>query len=86
MLNNGEEVELKENIDYGESDYRFEMEGDRKYDDYDSDSLGEMGYQKQEFDEESGELVSADDEDFEDNYTDDDYTDDDAFEGDDDEF
>ena len=35
-----------ETIDYGDSDYRFEMEGDRKYDDdYDSASLGAMGYQ-----------------------------------------
>jgi DNA-directed RNA polymerase subunit beta len=56
------EVEIMETIDYGESDYRYEMEGDRKYnDDYDNGSLGKMGYQAQEFDGESGELVSADD-------------------------
>ena len=49
-------------------DYRYELEGDRKYDDYDSNSLGEMGYQAQEFDDESGELINAEedigDEDF----------------------
>ena len=67
------EVEIVENIDYGDNDYRFEIEGDRKYDDMDSESLGEMGYQKQEFDDESGELVSADDDldlDLDDDYDD----------------
>jgi len=53
------EVEIMENIDYGEHDYRFEIEGDRKPKDYDSGSLSAMGYQEQEFDTESGELVIA---------------------------
>ncbi len=57
------EVEIMETIDYGDTDYRYEMEGDRKYDDYDNGSLGEMGYQAQAFDDESGELVSTDDDD-----------------------
>ena len=73
------EVEIVENIDYGDTDYRFEMEGDNKYNDMDSDSLGEMGYQKQEFDDESGELVSADDDLDIDDYDDD-------FDGEDEEF
>ena len=60
------EVEIMESIDYGDTDYRYEMEGDRKYDDYDNGSLGQMGYQAQEFDDDSGELVSADDEDYDD--------------------
>ncbi|MDE6518382.1 MAG: DNA-directed RNA polymerase subunit beta, partial [Acetatifactor sp.] len=65
------EVEIAESIDYNETDYRYEMEGDRKYDDdYDSNSLGEMGYQAQEFDDESGELINA-----EDDFTDEDYAD-----------
>ena len=72
------EVEITETIDYGDTDYRFEMEGDRKYEDYENGSLGEMGYQTQEFDSESGELVSAEDEDFgsdfEDVYEDDSYS------------
>ena len=57
------------------------MEGDRNYDDYDNDSLGKMGYQAQEFDAESGELVSADDD-----YADIDEDDfaDDSFDGEDD--
>ena len=56
------EVEIMETIDYGESDYRYEIEGDSRGYDYEKDSLGSMGYQKQEFDEDSGELVSSEDE------------------------
>ena len=56
------EVEIMETIDYGDTDYRYEMEGDDKNYDYDKGSFGAMGYQQQEFDEDSGELVSADDE------------------------
>ena len=70
------EVEIMETIDYGDTDYRYEMEGDRKYDDYDNSSLGEMGYQAQEFDD-SGELVSAEEDDFSDaGFDEDDFGDD----------
>ncbi len=55
------EVEIMETIDYGETDYRYEIEGDSKDYDYERESLGSMGYQQQEFDAE-GELVSAEDE------------------------
>ena len=54
------EVEIMETIDYGDTDYRYEMEGDSKNYDYESESLGSLGYQKQEFDEDSGELVNSD--------------------------
>ncbi len=54
------EVEIMETIDYGDTDYRYEMEGDSKNYDYESESLGNLGYQKQEFDEDSGELVNSD--------------------------
>ena len=55
------EVEIMETVDYTDNDYRYEMEGDRKnYNDYEKDSLNDLGYQKQEFDDD-GELVSADD-------------------------
>ena len=75
------EVELMETIDYGDTDYRYEMEGDRKYDDdYDNDALSRMGYQTQEFDDESGELVTAEDDfaddfeaDFDDSYEDEEF-------------
>ncbi len=56
------EVEIMETVDYADTDYRYEIEGDSKgYEKYGKDSLGEMGYQHQEFDE-SGELISAEDE------------------------
>ncbi|MCM1145537.1 MAG: DNA-directed RNA polymerase subunit beta, partial [Lachnoclostridium sp.] len=58
------EVEIMESVDYSENDYRYEMEGDSRNYDYEQDSLGSMGYQKQEFDEESGELVNSEEEDF----------------------
>ena len=57
------EVEIMETIDYGENDYRYEIEGDSRNYDYEKDSFGAMGYQKQEFDEDSGELVSSDEDD-----------------------
>ena len=59
------EVEIMETVDYGDTDYRYEIEGDSKgYDKYEKDSLGEFGYQQQEFDE-GGELVNAEDDDAE---------------------
>ncbi|MDE7415426.1 MAG: DNA-directed RNA polymerase subunit beta [Lachnospiraceae bacterium] len=73
---NQNEVELKESVDYTESDFRVEMEGDRKYDN--RENLD--GYQQKEFDAVSGDLVDA-----EDDYEEDDFSDDD-FEGDDDNF
>ena len=56
------EVEIMETIDYGENDYRYEMEGDSRSYDYERESFGSMGYQRQEFDEDSGELVNSDEE------------------------
>ena len=53
------EVEIMETVDYSENDYRYEIEGDSRSYDYEKESLGSMGYQKQEFDEESGELVNS---------------------------
>ena len=60
------EVEIMENIDYGDTDYRYEIEGEDKNFGYEKDSLGSMGYQQQEFDEESGALISTEDEEDED--------------------
>ena len=57
------EVEIMETVDYSDTDYRYEMEGDSKgYNYNEEENLGKMGYQKQEFDSEKQELVSADDE------------------------
>ncbi len=64
------EVEIVESIDYGESDYRYEMEGEPGSYDREEKSLGSMGYQKQEFDDD-GELISTEEEDdeaFEDDF------------------
>ena len=73
---NLEEVEIKETIDYGDSDFRYELEGDSKNYDYnkESEDFGKLGYQKQEFDADTEELVSAEDdfdgdeEEFDDNF------------------
>ena len=74
---NQNEVELKESVDYTETDFRVEMEGDNKYDNRE----GLEGYQQKEFDAESGDLVDAEDDFEEDDFSDDDYDD-----GDDDSF
>ncbi len=60
------EVEIMETIDYGENDYRYEIEGDSRGYDYERESFGSMGYQRQEFDEDSGQLVSSDEDEAED--------------------
>ena len=66
------EVEIMETIDYGDTDYRYEIEGENKNYDYDRGSFSSMGYQQQEFDEDSGELVDAeDDEELDDSFDED---------------
>ena len=50
------EVELTENIDYGDTDLRSIIEGERRYDQ--EESFGNYGYQEQEF--RDGELVDVD--------------------------
>ena len=56
------EVEIMETVDYGDTDYRYEMEGDSKgYNYNEEENLGKLGYQKQQFDADSEELVAADD-------------------------
>ena len=64
------EVEIRETVDYGETDMRAVLEGDYKGLRGDEDYSKE-GYSTQEFDDESGDLVDVDDAD------DDDYTQDD---------
>ena len=72
------EIEIMEEVDYSEGDYRVEMEGDNKYD-YNKESLD--GYQKKEFDSESGELVDSVDEEEADDFDEefDDFDSDDSF-------
>ena len=50
------EVELTENIDYGDTDLRSIIEGERRYEQ--EESFGSYGYQEQEF--KDGELVDVD--------------------------
>ena len=49
------EVEIMESIDYGDTDLRSVIEGDRKYHDKEEDSFGKYGFSKQHF--EGEELV-----------------------------
>jgi DNA-directed RNA polymerase subunit beta len=80
------EVELKESVDYTDSDYRVEMEGDRKYDNREKLE----GYQQKAFDSASGDLVDVEDEfeeddvfsDEDDDFSDDDFDSDDNFDDD----
>ncbi|MCR5591045.1 MAG: DNA-directed RNA polymerase subunit beta [Lachnospiraceae bacterium] len=55
------EVEIKETVDYGETDMRSVLEGDFK--DYRKDEdFSKSGYSTQEFDEDSGDLVDVEEE------------------------
>ena len=67
---NGEEVEIRENVEPPTNNYRFEMEGETRNYDYERDDMASYGYQKQEFNED-GELTDAYDEPDEDAYADD---------------
>ena len=60
------EVELSENIDYGDTDLRSIIEGDRHY--QDEESFADYGYQKQEFKDD--ELVSVEDDDYDEDESD----------------
>ena len=55
------EVEIMENVDYGETDLRHIIEGDRKYRD-ENESFGEHGFTEQEFVGEELEDVEPEDE------------------------
>ena len=70
---NRNEVEIMESIDYSDTDFRVEMEGDNKYD-YGKESFD--GYTKKEFDSNSGDLVDSYDEEEEDDDLEDDFEDD----------
>ena len=85
LRDNGEEVDMSENIDYSDTNYdlRSIIEGDRNYRDKE-ENLGEYGFQKQEFKGE--ELVDVEDDDYTEDSADDDYIDDDYTEHDADEF
>ncbi len=58
------EVEIMESVDYTDSDFRFEMDSESRNYNYEKESFSVHGYQQQEFDAESGELISSEEEDF----------------------
>ncbi len=55
----GQEIEIMETIDYGDNELRRELENESRKYNYENESLGAMGYQQVEFDDESEELVSV---------------------------
>ncbi|MBD5540949.1 MAG: DNA-directed RNA polymerase subunit beta [Lachnospiraceae bacterium] len=57
-----QEIEIMETIDYGDNELRRELENESRKYNYENESLGSMGYQEVEFDEESEELVSVEEE------------------------
>ena len=68
LRDDGSEVDISENIDEMETNFR-DVENDTKtygHNNYDQDELGKMGYQKQEVNSESGEFVVSGDTDSED--------------------
>ena len=62
LRDNGEEVDMSENIDYSDTNYdlRSIIEGDRRYND--KEDLSDYGFQKQEF--KGDELVNVEDDDY----------------------
>ena len=52
------EVEIMETIDYSDSDYRYEIEGENQNRDLGKESFEANGFTKQKFDEDSGELIA----------------------------
>ena len=68
----GNEVELKENVDLGETDYRSVMEGEnRSTSERDGDRFADNGYQTQEFNEDEELVTVEEDGDFEGDFDDD---------------
>ena len=57
------EVELMETSEYGNTDLNSIISGDKDFAFEDSESFGKMGFTKQEFDSESGELNNVEEED-----------------------
>ncbi|MBR4165142.1 MAG: hypothetical protein IKR43_02760, partial [Lachnospiraceae bacterium] len=79
LMDDGTEVEVKENVEYTERDFRAVIEGNRDFRGRREESYGSYGFTKQEFSEE-GEIVDVEesesrltdyDDDYKDDYTDD---------------
>ena len=59
---NREEIELMETSEYGNTDLNSIIAGDRNFAFEEEESFGSMGFSKQEFNEESEELVDIEEE------------------------
>ena len=77
LSDEGEEVELIETSEYGNTDLNSIISGDKDFAFEDSESFARAGFTKQEFDVENEELVNVE----EDDYDDSDYYDDLADDG-----
>ena len=62
------EVEIAESIDYGDTDYRAEMEGDRRNYDYEQEDFGKAGYGKVDASGEYEEVEETFEEDYDGDY------------------
>lgn len=67
LRDDGTEVEMNENIDYGDTELRAMLEGDRRFGSSE-EPYAEFGYQEQEF--KNNELVAVDEEEAADDYVD----------------
>ena len=65
LRDDGTEVEMAENIDYGDTELRAMLEGDRRFAPSE-EPYAELGYQEQEF--KNNELVTVDEEEAADDY------------------
>ncbi len=61
LRDDGKEVEIRENVDYGDTDYRSVIEGDSR-NRRDHENLGQYGFTRQEFND-RGELENSEEED-----------------------
>ena len=74
LKDDGSEVQIMETSDYGDTDLRSIIEGDRHYRRDEDESFGEHGFSKQEF--EDGELKDIEEPEYDDEPEDDDYDED----------
>jgi len=72
----GEEVELMETSEYGNTDLNSIISGDKDFTFEDSESFSKMGFTKKEFNSENEELVDVEEEEEDDDDDDSDFYDD----------
>jgi DNA-directed RNA polymerase subunit beta len=66
LREDGTEVEIKEQVDYNDSVFKYELNGRSQGHNKEDKSLGELGYSTQEFNEETGEFETTEDDGIED--------------------